>query len=173
MRLAILPAAAAVLATAVYAAAANSGPSDPEIAHIAYTAGAIDVAAARLALDRSGNQAVRAFAETMIRDHEAVNAKALALVRKLNVTPQDNPVSVSLGDEATASMKRLESLDGPAFDRAYARHEADYHKTVNGALRATLIPAADNQELKALLQSGLALFGEHQRHAESLTAELE
>ena len=59
------------------AAVAASGPTDPQIAHIAYTAGTIDVAAANQALARSQNKAVRSFAEEMVRDHEAVNAKAL------------------------------------------------------------------------------------------------
>ena len=47
---------------------------------------------------------------------------------------------------------------------------AAYHATVNAALRDTLIPSAKNAELKALLESGLALFSEHQQHAEKLAA---
>jgi putative membrane protein len=37
--------------------------TDPQIAHIAYTAGVIDVAATKQALAKSGEMAVRAFAE--------------------------------------------------------------------------------------------------------------
>ena len=32
----------------------------------------------------------------MVRDHEAVNQQALALVKKLNVTPEDNDTSRAL-----------------------------------------------------------------------------
>src|SRR3954470_5864259 len=46
--------------------------SDAQIAHIAYTAGTIDVAAAKQALAQSHDKAVRGFAEEMVRDHEAV-----------------------------------------------------------------------------------------------------
>ena len=172
MKLAIVPATVAALAAVTVYAAADSGPTDPQIAHIAYTAGVLDVTAAKQALDKTRDPAIRAFAQTMVRDHEAVNVKALALVNKLKVTPEPNPVSARLDAQAAASMKRLAALDGKAFDRAYARQEADYHKAVNAALRDTLIPAADNGELKSLLQSGLALFGEHQAHAESLAASL-
>ena len=42
---------------------------------------------------------------------------------------------------------------------------------MNGALESTLIPSADNGELKALLETGLALFREHQAHAEHVLAE--
>jgi putative membrane protein len=47
-----------------------------------------------------------------------------------------------------------------------------YHKTVNEALSKTLIPDAQNAELKALLQNGLKLFQTHQQHAETLAKQL-
>ena len=153
-------------------ALAASGPSDAEIAHIAYTAGALDVTAAKQALAKSQNKAVRDFAQTMLRDHEAVNEKALALVKKLKVTPEANATSEALQKQAAEATARLSGLSGPAFDRAYAANEAAYHKAVNGALKTTLIPSASNSELKSLLETGLALFGEHQAHAEGLAASL-
>ena len=166
-------AAALTASAAVFAAeAATSGPTDPQIAHIAYTAGQLDVSAAKLALEKSKNPAVREFAGTMVRDHEAVNGKALGLVKKLGVTPEANAVSASLTEQVTTAMSRMEALDGAAFDRAYAEQEAGYHKAVNAALSDTLIPSADNAELKSLLESGLSLFREHQRHAEHLAADL-
>jgi putative membrane protein len=145
------------------AATASSGPSDAEIAHIAYTAGNIDIDAAKLALAKSTNATVREFAQTMVRDHEAVNMQALALVKKLRVTPQANATSEALTKQAAKAKQRLSGLDGAAFDKAYAANEAAYHNTVNGALKTTLIPSADNDELKSLLETGLALFGEHQK----------
>src|SRR5438067_8235531 len=159
--------AAAMLVVAGPAAAAN-GPTDPQIAHIAYTAGNIDIAAGKQALARSHNRAIRSFAQQMVRDHQAVNVKALALVKKLHVTPEANPTSAGLQKDATATLRRLSHLHGKAFDRAYVSNEVAYHKTVNGALESTLIPSAKNEQLKSLLQTGLTLFREHQKHAEDL-----
>ena len=51
-------------------------------------------------------------------------------------------------------------------------NEVAYHKTVNGALKDTLIPNAQNAELKSLLQTGLSLFTAHQQHAEHLSMSL-
>ena len=158
--------ATALLMIAAAPAEAARGPTDPEIAHIAYTAGTIDIAAAKQALVKSRNASVRSFARLMIRDHQAVNVQALALVGKLHVTPAANPTSAALSTQASATMRRLAALRGAAFDRAYVRNEAAYHGAVNSALRETLIPSADNGELKALLQTGLTLFGEHQAHAD-------
>ena len=168
-RIALMTAAALMIGSPTLA---KSGPTDAEIAHIAYTAGNIDIDAAKLALAKSKNATVREFAKTMVRDHEAVNGKALALVKKLKVTPQTNGTSEALMKQAKETKMRLSKLKGAAFDRAYAKNEVAYHNTVNGALKTTLIPSANNGELKSLLETGLTLFGEHQTHAEHLAAEL-
>ena len=168
----LLTAAAALTLAAAAMARGDSGPSDPEIAHIAYTAGVIDVAAGKQALAKSRNAAVRSFAEEMVRDHQAVNDQALALVRKLNVTPAANATSAALSRQAEAAHKRLASLHGAAFDRAYVANEVAFHRTVNGALETQLIPSARNAELKSLLATGLTLFREHQAHAEHTAAAL-
>jgi putative membrane protein len=147
-------------------------PTDPQIAHIAYTAGQLDIEAAKQALDKSKNTDVRAFAEEMVRDHTAVNNQALALVKKLNVTPEDNPTSQALTKQAEATHQKLAGLSGQTFDKAYVDNEVAFHKAVNGALSTTLIPNAQNAELKSLLQTGLKLFQEHQQHAEHLAQQL-
>ena len=162
---------AAVLTLAAPAAYAQA-PNDAQIAHIAYTAGTIDVAAGKQALAKSHNKAVRDFAQEMVRDHTAVNDQALALVKKLHVTPQDNPTSQGLKKDADAKLASYAKLSGAAFDKAYVTNEIAFHKTVNGALSKTLIPNAKNAELKSLLQTGLKLFTEHQTHAEHLAAGL-
>ena len=74
---------ALALAVPAVAAAQSAQPNDAQIAHIAYTAGQIDIAASKQALAKSKDKAVREFAETMVRDHAAVNDQALALVKKM------------------------------------------------------------------------------------------
>lgn len=158
----------AAAAFGIAAPAAAAGPSDPQIAHIAYTAGTLDIAAGKQALARSRNKAVRDFAREMVRDHAAVNDKALALVKKLHVKPEDNATSHDLSKGAAAERAKLAKLHGRTFDREYINNEVAYHKAVNAALESTLIPNAKNAELKSLLQTGLSLFREHQAHAEHI-----
>jgi putative membrane protein len=153
-------------------AQAVAKPTDPQIAHIAYTAGQLDIEAAKQAISKSTNKDVRAFAEDMVRDHTAVNDKALALVKKLNVTPEDNDTSRALTKQAAEKRAELSKLSGAEFDKAYIANEVAYHKTVNGALETTLIPSASNPELKSLLQTGLKIFQGHQQHAEEVAAAL-
>ena len=170
VRLSAAIAAAALLSSGALAQGAK--PTDPQIAHIAYTAGVIDVTAAKQALKKSRNKDVKAFAADMVRDHEAVNKQALALVKKLKVTPEDNDTSRSLSKNAAAKLKELSKLKGAAFDKAYVDNEVAYHKAVDSALETLLIPSASNAELKGLLQTGLKIFQGHEQHAEHVAAEL-
>ena len=173
--------AAPVLAAPVLAAlclltapafAQGAKPTDPQIAHIAYTAGQLDIDAAKQALEKSKNKEVRDFAQDMVRDHAEVNKQALALVTKLNVKPEDNDTSRALTKQAAAKRDELSKLSGATFDKAYVGNEVAYHKTVNGALESTLIPSANNAELKSLLQTGLKIFQGHQQHAEHVAADV-
>lgn len=167
----IAGACAALLLASGIASAQGAKPTDPQIAHIAYTAGQIDIQAAEQALKKSKNKDVIAFAKDMERDHKAVNEKALALVKKLGVTPQDNDTSKALTKQAADKRAEIAKLSGAAFDKAYIENEVAYHKTVDSALENTLIPSASNSELKSLLQTGLKIFQGHEQHAEHVAAE--
>ena len=165
-------AGATLVLTASVALAQGAKPNDAQIAHIAYTAGNIDIAAAQQAVKKAKNKQVKAFAQDMVRDHTAVNNKALALVKKLHVTPEDNPTSQALKKQADDTRAQLAKMNGPEFDKAYIQNEVTYHQTVNGALQNTLIPSAQNPELKSLLETGLKIFQGHQQHAEQVAASL-
>jgi putative membrane protein len=134
-------------------AAESAKPTDPQIAHIAYTAGVIDIAAAKQAISKAIHKEVKAFAEDMVRDHEAVNKQALDLVKKLRVTPEDSDTSKSLSKQAPDKLTELSKLKGADYDKAYIASEVAYHKAVNDALETQLIPSASNPELKSLLQA--------------------
>ena len=170
VRLSTAVAVVCLLGTPSFAQGAK--PTDPQIAHIAYTAGVIDVTAAKQAIKKSKNKEVVSFAKDMVRDHEAVNKQALALVKKLKVTPEDNDTSRTLAKQATAKQAELAKLKGAAYDKAYAANEVAYHKAVIGALETQLIPASSNAELKSLLQTGVKIFQGHLEHAEHVAADL-
>src|SRR3954453_5121664 len=122
MLLRIIAASAALMFGPAFAMAQGAKPNDAQIAHIAYTADQIDIGAAKLALQKSKNKEVRAFAQDMVRDHTAVNQKALALLKKLKVTPQDNPTSQSLKKDADGKLAQYGKLNGAAYDKVYAQN---------------------------------------------------
>lgn len=170
-----------ILVTAIAAGTAaamqpkEAGPSDLndlEMAHVAVTANNTDIAYAHMALALSDNPGIREFAETMIRDHSAVNEQVAALAKELGVTAQDNDVSRQMRAEAQKIKDELSGLRGAEFDRRYAANEAAYHQAVNGLVAETFIPNIENPQVKQAFQGALEIFLVHQRHAEELDRQL-
>ncbi len=147
--------------------------NDLEMAHVAVTADAIDIAYAKLVLQHSKNATVREFAETMIRDHTAVSAQVVALAKRLNVTAQDNAFSQTLVTNAKAIKEQLTSLRGAALDRFYAKNELAYHQAVNGAVSTQFIPNIKNADVKKAFEGALVIFRAHEQHAQMMVTSLE
>ena len=166
--------AAVAAFTTVHAqtAPAAAPPNDAQIAHIVLTADSVDVDYGNLAVKKTKNAEVKAFAETMIRDHTAVNAKATALAKKLGMTPEASDTSKSLKSDSEKEMAKLKAIDGAEFDKAYIDNEVVYHESVIGALDKVLLPNAKNAELKSLLESGRPIFVSHLDHAKHLQTSL-
>jgi putative membrane protein len=108
----------------------------------------------------------------MITDHSSVNKAATELVQKLHVTPAPSATSESLQKGGDDNLAALKKLSGAAFDKAYVDHEVAYHEAVISAVDKTLIPSAQNAELKALLVKVRPAFVAHLEHAKQLQASL-
>ncbi len=164
--------ATAAMAPASDTAAAPAKPNDAQIAHIAVTANSIDSAAGVLAKSKAQSKAVKDFAQTMITDHTQVNKQAVALATKLGVTPEDNDVSRELNSGAQQSQSELQAKSGADFDSAYIDHEVAYHQAVLDALDQTLIPDAQNAELKELLTKVRPAIAAHLDRAKGIQKSL-
>ena len=162
----------AFLVLASAGAMAADGPTDPQIAAIVVTAHQVDIDAGKLAAGRTHSKDVRQFARRMITDHTGVNKAAVALVHKLKVKPEPNDTSASLKKGGDENLAHLKTLKGGEFDKAYVDHEVAYHEAVIDALDKTLIPSAQNGDLKALLVKVRPAFVAHLEHAKHLQSEL-
>ena len=145
----MLAAVTAVPQSAHAQAPANAAPAvnDAEIAAIVVTANAIDAEVGALAGEQATNAEVRAFGTTMVRDHNAVNEQAVALVTKLGVKPVESDVSRSLRADADKFRAELEQLKGAKFDVAYMEHEVAYHGAVIAAVDVLVIPSPQKAQL--------------------------
>ena len=152
--------------------AAPAAPNDAQIAHIAVTANSIDSTAGAMAAQKATSSEVKEFGRSMVRDHGAVNKQAVALATKLGVTPEDNETSRGLKSSADQAATSMQGMSGAAFDRAYIDNEVTYHQTVLDALDNTLIPNAQNAELKALLGQVRPNVAAHLDHAKKIQASL-
>lgn len=164
--------ALAVCLVAPAATAAAQEISDPQIASIVVTANQVDIDAGKLAADHASNAEVKRFGQQMVEQHTAVNKQAGDLAGRLKLTPEDNAVTQSLKSAGAGNMQQLKGMKGAAFDRAYVEHEVAYHQQVLDAIDKTLIPAASNTELKALLTKVRPAIAAHLEHAKALQASL-
>jgi putative membrane protein len=154
------------------AAPATQAVTDPQIAAIVVAANDVDIAAGRLAATRAHNPEVRVFAKQMITDHSMVNKQAKDLVTKLNVTPESNPTSEQLTKDGERNRQALQEKRDTAFDRAYIDNEVTYHQAVLTAIDSTLLPNAQNAELKTLLQQTRPAIAGHLAHAQKIQSSL-
>lgn len=164
--------------TSMRAAAKSDAPAsrqtvtDAQIAAIVVAANTVDAEAGKLAQSKTKNKKVKAFADDMVRDHTAVNKAAVELVTRLGVTPEETDTSRGLIASGEQSRASLSKLSGKAFDKAYVDNEVAYHKLVMSAVDNTLIPNAQNAELKATLVKVRPTFVQHLQHAEELQASM-
>ena len=147
---------------------APAAVTDANIAAIVVAANTIDVENGELAKSKTKNAEVKAFADRMITDHNAVNKQATDLASKLSLTPEDNDTSRMLKTNAEMTRDGMKNMDGAAFDKAYVDNEVAYHKAVLDMLDGTLLPNAQNAELKSLLESVRPAFVAHLEHAQKL-----
>jgi putative membrane protein len=151
------------------AAAAAPAINDAQIAHIAVTANAVDSAAGELAKKKGSTKAVKGFGQSILTKlgvHSRL--QAVALVTKLNGTPEDNETSKQLKAGGDANLAKLETLTGAAFDKAYIDNEVAYHQAVLDAIDKTLIPNSKNAELKGLLEKVRPAVAAHLEHAKTI-----
>lgn len=153
------------------AAPAAPALDDPTIVAIFDAANTADIETGKLAAERGHDPKVREFGAMLARDHHAVRQQGRDLAGKLGVTP--TPPADDAGAKAHAkALKELRAAKGAAFDRAFLRYEATFHRDVIQAINSTLLPAVQNDELKALVLKVAPAFRAHLLAAEQLEREL-
>jgi putative membrane protein len=146
----------------------QDGLNDPQIAHIVVTANQVDIENGQLAKKKASREDVHAYAHRMISDHTDVNKQATDLAAKLNVTPEDNPVSKSLKADGKKNLGKLKNLSGSEFDKAYIDAEIKLHQQVIDVADTKLVPSVKNEELKALLVKVRPALVSHLEHAQKI-----
>jgi Predicted outer membrane protein len=172
IRKAVLPAFAAgaliFAGAASTAGAQNKGKlDDPTIVAIFDAANTWDMETGALAAKRGKTHDVRDFGAMLVKAHRGVRQEGRDLAKKLHVTPTP-PKNFGMAKDHADAMRKLRSLHGAAFDRAFLAHEVAYHKAVIDAVTTTLLPALQNAEVKNLVTSVAPAFQAHMAQAQSL-----
>jgi putative membrane protein len=145
--------------------------TDPNIVAILDAANVADSAAGSVAAAKATNSEVKSFGRDMMRDHHALRVAGLDLAKKLNVTPA-MPSGDSSEAQAKAFRDSLNSMPrGAEWDKAYMNHEVAYHESVLNTAQ-TALGAAQNAELKDLIQKAAPNIQAHLEHAKQIQSKL-
>jgi putative membrane protein len=123
-----------------------------------------EVETAKLALSKSQNAEVKAFAQQMVDDHGQALQKVQALAQARGVTL---PTEVDAKHKAMAA--KLEKMSGDAFDKAYmANAGVKDHTEVHGKLVADSKKIKD-ADVKALADQHLPVVEQHLKSAQQMS----
>lgn len=163
-----IAAAASLIAVAPLSAQNKAGKlDDPTIVAIFDAANTWDIQTGELAAKNGSTKEIRDFGAMLARDHKNVRQQGRDLAKKLGVTPTP-PKDFAMAKDHEAAMKKLESLKGKEFDKAFLQHEVGYHKAVIDAVSTTLLPALQNAEVKDLVTKVAPAFKAHEDAAQNV-----
>jgi putative membrane protein len=140
---------------------------DPTIVAIFDAANTYDMETGSLAVSKARSKEVRDFGAMLVRDHRNARQQGRDLAKSLHVTPTP-PKDFALGKAHVVAMRSLRRLKGRAFDRAFLKHEVEFHNAVIDAVTHTLLPAIQNAQLKDLVTKVAPAFVAHRDRAQNL-----
>ena len=145
--------------------------SDANIVALLDEANMADSAAGAYALTKATSADVKAFARLMMGEHHALRAQGQQLAQRLNVTPK-LPASDPLKPAAESEMAALRAAPkGAQFDRTYIEQEVAAHKLVLD-VAGKGHGAAQNEELKKLIEQAKPVIEKHLERAEEIQKKL-
>ncbi|MDG9760199.1 DUF4142 domain-containing protein [Pseudomonas sediminis] len=165
--LALLAAAAFAICavTSLQAANKTESISSEEFVEEASAKGIAEIETAKLALEKSQNEAVKSFAQMMIDDHRRANQQLAELTKSKDLEVSDD---AELINQAKALVLKLRSED--SFDKAYMNNQVVAHReTIELFRRAVNV---DDQELATFARETLPKLEQHLQRAEQLNGQL-
>jgi putative membrane protein len=145
--------------------------SDANIVALLDEANMADSASGAYAVGKATNPDVKAFARLMMGEHHALRAQGQQLAKRLNVTPAA-PADDPLKPAAASEMAALRAAPkGAQFDRTYIEQEVGIHKAVLD-LAEKAHGAAQNEELKKLIEQAKPVIEKHLDRAEEIQKKL-
>jgi putative membrane protein len=138
---------------------------DNKFVQDAVAGGRTEVQLGQLASQKAANPAVREFGMRMEQDHSRANQQLTRILTQQGIT---EPTAMG---KTTRSTGRLESLNGPEFDRAYMRAMVKDHKNDIAEFQKEAANGRD-PGIRDWAAQSLPLLKEHLHMAEQTEANL-
>lgn len=142
--------------------------SEAAIVGVLQTVDQNETETAQAAMARSKNEDVLAFARQMIVDHGEASRK----LNEVGIQPSNSEVNRKFKEKGKMISRKLNRLEGPAFDRAYMNAQVEDHAAVLDKLDRKFIPSAKSGQLASHLQERRPVIESHLEHARRIKASL-
>lgn len=165
---------AAVITTSVLLGLGSAGAADTERSDHpdwkffkkAAQGGMAEVTLGQLAVDKAESEAVKNFGQRMVTDHGKASPELKDLATAENVT-----LPTEMDAEAKAVQKKLSTLSGPEFDKAYVEEMLKGHKKDISAFEKQAQQGKD-PEVKNWAEKTLPTLREHYSLAQTTGSEV-
>lgn len=132
----------------------------------------MEVQMGQLAQQKGVSKGVKDYGAKLVKDHQEADQKLMTYAQKKNLElgePKvDNDFKRTMKNASDAEMAKLQSLEGPAFDRAFLAHMVGHHDSDIAKVMAGQQQFASNTELKKELDSLLPTLKSHRKEAHRL-----
>lgn len=125
-----------------------------------------EITLSKLALTKSTNPQVKAYAQKMINDHTKLDAEMKPFAEQMGVPP-----ATALNAEHQQLLDQLQGLSGADFDKQYMSDMDTSHHATLDAFQSELGSTQD-AKLKPTVKKGEKVVAEHTRLADKLSAKL-
>lgn len=144
--------------------------SSGQIASVVTTINQGEVTQAQTALERLDHEDVRAYAEKLIRDHQAADAELVTLLVKLGVTPQESAVRVNLDDFGKQMNQTIAQESTERLAPTFLDVQIEMHRRAITTVEQ-LMAQTQQAELRTYLESLRGTLQGHLVHARRLRKE--
>lgn len=145
------------------AAPASAGQA---FANAAAASDAFEIASSQIAQQQAGSSAIKKFADSMIKAHTGSTAKLKSAAAAASPAITPDPALTATQQQ---KLDELKSLDGTAFDRAYAKAQVEAHKETLEALKANAANQKVPQSLRTFAAELIPTVTAHLNMANALT----
>lgn len=140
-------------------------PSAAEFVQRAAMSDMYEIAAGKLAVEKSTSAQVNDFGKMMVADHTRSSAQLKAAVQQ---SGQTLDIPTRLGGEQQAQVDILRNLSGPDFDREYLNQQLAAHRQTLALLKA-YAGNGDIAELRQFAQGAIPVVQKHHDELEQST----
>ncbi|HUQ26344.1 MAG TPA: DUF4142 domain-containing protein [Burkholderiales bacterium] len=147
--------------------AQNLGKQDADFLRRMGEADLAEVEAGKLAAQKASSAEVKKYAQHMVDEHTKGMKEGEGLAKTKGQQPPASPDKKHQG-----AMKKLESMSGDAFDKAYMKQMVQDHQEVLKMLQSAAKSAQD-PDIKAAAQKKIPIVQEHLSMAKTTVASLD